>query len=364
MKTTFGTLSLIGCGLLAIPSVGCASSVRDADGTREARGAANTSEAGGAANTSTSTDGGSAGAGADAGGPNDDAGGPNDDATGPNEDPAAACAEYAVATCHKIATCNSWFIASYFEDEASCVKRLATATNCVGSFALAGTSQTVERLKACTSAKNRSTCAEWLNDDPTALAACIAKSGSLPNGTGCGDDAQCQTGHCRLSDDYDCGVCGPAPGPGDACSGGDGCAAGLICSNLVCAQTKGAGEACNNRADCSNSLACNDGHCASPRSAGENCTEDACDAHAGLYCASGVCRKTQYAAPGQPCGWANGIDCAAGGFCRSTGSASQGTCVAPAKDGESCDDQQGPRCLAWATCTGGYCKLANPAACH
>ena len=355
MKTTLGTFSLVGYALFAISSVGCASTARDSDGTQVTRGGANTSGAGGAAHRSTSTDGGAAGSGADAGSP-------NEDASTPNEDAAAACDEYAVAMCHKLAICNSWFIASYFEDEASCVKRSATASGCVGSFALLGTSRTVERLEACTSATNRATCAEWLDNDPIALAACIAKPGSLSNGTGCGSDAQCQSGNCRLSDE--CGVCGPARGAGDTCSGADGCAPGLSCNNLVCGRAKGAGETCDSRADCPNSLACNDGHCASPRSAGENCTEDACDAHAGLYCANGVCRTTQYAAPGQHCDWANGLDCAAGGFCRSTGTSSQGTCVAPAKDGESCDDEQGPRCSAWATCTGGHCKLANPATCH
>ena len=345
MKTTFGALSLVGCGLLALFSVRCASSAPDAEGTRVASAGANTAESGGDANTS--TDEAAAGSGADAGSSNDSA---------------AACNEYAIASCHKIASCNSWFIAAYFEDEASCVKREETVSGCLGSFAMAGTSRTVEGLRACTAAMNRSTCAEWLDKDPIALAACIEKPGSLSNGTGCAGDAQCQSGHCRLSEE--CGVCGPAPGAGDACSAADGCAPGLSCSNLVCGQARAAGETCDSRADCANSLACNDGRCASPRGAGENCTEDACDAHAGLYCADGTCRRTQYALPGQACDWANGVDCAAAGFCRSSSSSSRGTCVAPAADGESCDDAQGPRCLPWATCTGGYCKISNPATCH
>ena len=77
----------------------------------------------------------------------------------------------------------------------------------------------------------------------------------------------------------------------------------MSCNHLVCARAKGPGEPCDSQADCSNSLACNDGRCASPRSARETCTEDACDTHAGLYCANGICRETLYAGPGQVCDW-------------------------------------------------------------
>lgn len=166
------------------------------------------------------------------------------------KDITTACKEYAVAECHKIAQCNPWLIAAYFEDEAACVKRYETTSGCTARFALRGTSQTVAGLAACTSALTSSTCAEWLDLDPTALAACAAKPGALADGAGCGNDGSA------------------------------------------------------------------------------------------------------------------GIDCAVGGFCRITGSGTQGTCVLPAKDGQACDDQDGPSCLPWATCMGGLCKVSDPAACR
>jgi hypothetical protein len=343
MNTTLGALLLVGGCLSGLYSTGCGSTTRGSDGTKEATAGPGN---GGSPAPSASNDPPSAGSPAE----------------GSSRAAAIACDEYATAECHKIAMCNPWFIASYFEDEAACQKRFANAGGCVAGFALRGTSRTLAWLKACTSAMNASTCTEWLDDDPGALAPCTVKPGSLSNGTGCADDAQCQSGHCRRSDD--CGVCGPAPSSGESCSDRDKCAPGLSCNNFVCGRAKEAGDACESNADCPNSLTCNEGHCASPKSAGQVCRDDSCDGHAGLSCADGVCRATQHAAWGQPCNLSNGIDCAAGGFCHSAGSSAQGTCVAPADDGESCDDQLGPGCLPLATCTGGYCKVADLAACH
>jgi len=358
MKTTARVLALVGSGLLGIFSVGCGSTVRE-PGTDGAKGGAG-SVAGSGGSSSASI---AENAGGTASEPTDDDAAGSAGAKGDSsKDPTDACGEYARAVCHKIAACNAWVISSYFESEAACVKRYTEAVGCVGSFALRGTSRTVAQLEACTVATNRSTCAEWLDEDATALASCTAEPGSLSNGAACGSDAQCQSGHCRSADD--CGVCGPAPGPGDACSGADACAPGFGCTNGVCARVKQAGDACDSRADCPNSLTCNAGRCAAAKGAGETCTDDACDGHAGVNCVNDVCRTTQYAAPGQPCDLANGVDCAAGGFCRLSASGLQGTCVAPAKDGESCDDQEGPRCLLWASCTGGYCKVADAAACR
>jgi hypothetical protein len=104
--------------------------------------------------------------------------------------------------------------------------------------------------------------------------------------------------------------------------------------------------------------------CASPKGAGETCSIGACDFYAGLYCANSVCRSTQRVAPGQACDVANGIGCAARGFCRVAGSTSQGTCVAPARDGEACDTQNGPFCERGAYCSGGFCKVVDPTVCN
>ena len=175
MKTTFGAWLLGVCGSIAI-LVGCSSAAQDSDRAGAESGGASTAETAGAAHTAgagdrtPSTDESSAGAEAGAGGSN---------AGSSHGDAAAACEEYAVALCHKIAICNAWLLAAEFADEAACVKRWGTAGGCVGSFALVGTSRTVDGLAACTSAMNRATCAEWLDSDPVALAACSAKPGSL-----------------------------------------------------------------------------------------------------------------------------------------------------------------------------------------
>jgi len=282
--------------------------------------------------------------------------------SGSGTDATAACNDWAAASCHKLALCDAWVIESQFEDEAACQKRLVAVGGCVSSFALRGTSRTVARLEACTAALNRATCSAWRDNDETALAPCRAVPGALADGVACGVGAQCQSAHCRFSGD--CGVCGPAPVAGDTCSNDDRCAPGLNCRNGLCVQPQTAGASCEDNLDCLASLVCSGAHCVQPRSAGQACTSNTCDAYAGLRCVDGVCRSSEYVAPGRSCDEANGVSCALGGFCRQTSSSSPGTCLVAAKDGGACDLSKGPHCLRGATCTGGFCKVPDASACR
>ncbi len=347
MKKTEGAKTLI-FALVLGAAAACSSNGGDGAEREESGGSRNSASHSGGASSAASAMG--------------SGGGEQTLASDADSDAIATCAEFAAATCHKLATCNAWYLAAKYGDEAACQARRLATSDCVASFGLRGSKRTIARLQECTAALERSTCEEWENQDPEALASCTVEPGELPNGTGCGAASQCQSGNCRFSDN--CGICAPISGAGEACSGSDPCGPGLRCSNGVCVSPGDVGAACQTKTDCLASLTCSSGRCMAPKTAGQPCSGNDCDGWTGYVCIDGVCRKLQFVGPGERCDLAEGIDCGAGGFCRTTSTSSAGTCVAPARDGEACDYQRGPQCTLGAYCSEGFCKVWDAAACR
>jgi hypothetical protein len=161
--------------------------------------------------------------------------------------------------------------------------------------------------------------------------ACAAGSDCCP-GRGCVDFA---------GDAYNCGGCGKTCNPGETCSGGTcacgsgaGCAAGLLCcSGGVCAATCPCGSTvCSAPAVCcdpANSV------CADLSSDSQNCGTCGHACTAPFTCVGGACA-------------CNGVVCAAGDACCSTG------CRNLDDDPQNCGTC-GNACGAGSTCVGGVC---------
>lgn len=192
--------------------------------------------------------------------------------------------------------------------------------------------------------------------------------GSRADGETCGTDSQCQSRNCKVAVDTTCGTCAPRAAAGGSCTENDDCETGLICSADVCATPVALGGACTSSQQCAGFDVCKNGTCAAPAGAGQACDPQAadCDLLAGLFCdpASSTCKLIQIAAAGEACGFVDGtaVGCGAGGECVPPSSA-QGTCAAPAGDGESCNAVSGPKCLEPAECVSGTCQLPNPTSC-
>jgi hypothetical protein len=177
---------------------------------------------------------------------------------------------------------------------------------------------------------------------------------------------------------------------------------GLFCAKSgVCAAPVAAGGACDDARPCGFATSCVGqtktaaGTCQSVgTSAGASCDDKkvagpGCQANAGLYCTiDGMCAAESLASPPAACGRLvvdagadDGGDagkkepfsiavCAAGAVCEPA-AATDGTCAAPAGDGQPCDRVNGPPCLAPARCvvasdaqTAGTCVLPGAASCQ
>jgi hypothetical protein len=134
-----------------------------------------------------------------------------------------------------------------------------------------------------------------------------------------------------------------------------------------------AGSPCSAAQPCLRTLSCNKGTCATPLGAGANCeptldqSQNPCDGAKGLFChgQTKVCTSVGTAAAGAACGFIdkNIVLCTAGAQCKTAPGALSGTCQATAADGATCDDTNGPKCVAPAHCVGGVCKITDPSSC-
>ena len=284
-----------------------------------------------------------------------------------------ACAEAAAAYCAAFARCIPIYITAYFADLASCVSRVTLG--CRPAFGLKGTSSTPAIYSACAQALPGATCDDLLAGKTPA--ACPPLPGMLGDGTGCGDDAQCQSSFCARPLGQSCGACGPSPGAGAACDK-IACGRGLGCVNKVCVARATAGMPCDDGHPCIASLSCQGagqgkmGTCAIQVRAGAACdpktqTTAGCEELSAYYChpLTRICTPASFAGPGEPCGFVgNGYaGCRASGHCRVPKGAVSGTCIRTAADGAACDDTLGPTCLGPARCAGGVCKIDDPASC-
>lgn len=269
------------------------------------------------------------------------------------------CNSLGTAICNKVEQCAPLDVQLVYGDVQTCVARVALGCNADMSVAPVSSTQ----MSACSSAVSQADCQVFLRGD-SQPAACTF-TGSLANGKACGTGQQCQSGYCNLASGF-CGTCAPRATTGSACTSTYGCQSGLVCnSSNVCAKVAAAGGNCAATSDCAAGLVCVSGKCAAAVALGQPCTPGACDQYAGQFCDGQVCAKLPVAATGQPCGFVNGkdIQCSGGGTCKLGQGQQQGTCVAPAKDGASCDPTNGPDCLSPASCVNGKCTVPDPSSC-
>jgi hypothetical protein len=285
----------------------------------------------------------------------------------PAVSPEVACDEAASALCDKFQECAPFLTSSLFVDSASCAARFKI--NCASSFSATGTSATPERTQQCARDARAATCEDLLGRNSPE--SCRTVAGTLEDGAVCGHDAQCKNKLCRVAKDSTCGACSSLGAAGAACERAEDCDNGLTCVDSKCIAYGKTGHACSATQPCLPTLACNNGVCAAPLAAGGACTfklgENPCDAAKGLYChpKSNVCAAIETAAAGGTCELSleKITACTAGSQCKIAKGSTTGPCVAPAADGASCNDENGPKCIAPARCTGGVCTIADPAKC-
>ncbi|HMI88198.1 MAG TPA: hypothetical protein VK550_29135, partial [Polyangiaceae bacterium] len=326
-------------------------------------GGAGGTTGGGAGGTTGGASGGSAGSGGVGGmaGSGGTAGNGADAGSGTELE--QACGNLADAYCQKLSQCAAFAFRADYGDLETCRSRDARVCTTFGG--LAGTSETAPNRQACAAALTAATCAAWIGDFESALPACLEMPGSRASGEVCASNSQCQTAQCKAPSGASCGVCAPAHGPGESCTYSGDCINQLPCVSGVCVKPGALGASCASTSTCRGELVCKASVCAKPAQAGEACTAGMCDGFQELFCASSrVCQKVRYAAPGESCDLSAGIHCERSGICRTSGTASQGTCVAAAADGSACNATAGPACLPGAQCVSGYCQVPDPAACR
>lgn len=295
----------------------------------------------------------------------------------PSGDTAAdACAKVATARCDRLAMCSMADLAKRWPDEATCISRETLA--CQDSLAAPATAATPTTTLACADALAASSCDALFSVTPPAE--CLAQPGKAAGGAACSYSAQCASGFCSVGDGQLCGVCAAAPVAGDSCAT-SGCGPTMTCvkATMQCQPPVGVGGACGSALPCEETLDCVGatatamGTCmAALTTAGATCdpprkTGPSCSATAGLACNTSTkqCVAQPLVAAGQPCGQIASVPtrCLAGATCQIPAGANVGTCVAPAGDGEPCDDVAGPGCEAPARCVAGSCQLSGSAAC-
>jgi len=283
---------------------------------------------------------------------------------------AQACNDFATAVCGRLQACAPFSIQTIYGDQATCVQR--TALGCSPSLGASGSQITAAQMDACAQALGAETCDQAL--DNAQPAACNVP-GTLASGAACGSDAQCQSGHCKLSmPGTVCGTCAPRAAAGGSCGADGDCAAGLVCAPSssgkggTCATPAEAGASCSATQPCVRTLACIGGKCQTPVGPNGACSAATdCDLAQGLYCdpQSKTCKQTQTATAGQPCLFVNGTltACTASASCVPVDGGTEGTCHPTAADGNPCGPGIG--CVAPAICSkNARCLLPDPSSCH
>jgi hypothetical protein len=277
---------------------------------------------------------------------------------------AGACDANVQTLCNKLQECFPLGLSALYNDVAQCTER--SKLSCMNTLGAQGTGATTATLDACTTAFKSATCDVLLG--AKVPDACKTPAGTLADGKACGDDAQCTSRYCAKTSDA-CGQCTARAAVGGACVQSGDCAEGLVCNATgKCAEPGKQGEACSATKLCGTDLICQKGTCDKPLALGATCNpvEPACDQRRGHICGANMtCEAIKLAKTGEPCGFVKGqiTSCGAHGKCKLAAGAQSGTCEAPAADGQACDAQKGPGCLAPAKCVKGVCTIADPNAC-
>jgi hypothetical protein len=279
---------------------------------------------------------------------------------------AEACGQFASTLCGRLNGCAPYALSIFYGDSATCMSRVALG--CMRDLEVPDTQQTPTGMSACARDANDASCDDLLaNAFPTS---CQIKPGTRLNGEGCGSSWQCMSTHCEKTTG-ECGVCAPRAAANGACSVDGGCTLGLVCAGGKCVTPGAAGAPCGAAAPCRANLYCSatTSSCAAPLALGASCAGDtgACDLRQGVSCnflsAAPKCETVAAAKGGQACGIVNGTFtlCIALNACPGATLTQPGACLAPANDGQACNDMT--HCLPPASCVGGLCRLPSTASC-
>jgi len=310
---------------------------------------------------------------------------------------AEACDDLAHALCNLRVTCTNAVestgssLLRVYGDMDTCLSR--EALQCQNQAKATGSGSNPAHIERCVSAVADEACADFFDNVPPP--ACIP-GGSRAAGEPCAFNSQCSSGYCGGTAHAICGSCGTAPGAGGDCTTSN-CGRDLICvaSTDLCQSRGSEGALCSSALPCRSDLNCTlmtttnptngatadmMSSCAVAGMAGAACGTNTsnCDGMQGLYCGgtkgARTCMGVSYAAAGAACGMlADGThamciagDCYAnGGLATGTDA---GTCTGFAGDGQPCDAELGPTCLAPARCvttngSKGVCTLPLGASC-
>ena len=322
-----------------------------------------------------------------------------------NDGPSAmeACTQEQNALCALRMSCAAYSVAHLYTDLAACESRGVAA--CESALSASGTAQTPTGVEACAVAYPTETCTAFFDGDP--VAACSPPAGSKATGAACGAAGQCASTFCAIPRYQICGTCQPLPTAGATCEVAADCGRNMACASAAgaatgtCVAYAAANAPClTNAQPCEADLSCvgddvansTMGTCQpSGTSVGAACdgsrkTMASCAADLGLACipaakgsAVGTCQAITLAATGSACGDVGAMPitgfatCAAGGGCVKPSAGATGTCMAPAADGATCNNDPtiGPPCLTGAKCvvpsastsTAGTCMTPNASSC-
>jgi hypothetical protein len=203
----------------------------------------------------------------------------------------SACEQTAPLYCQRYFMCVLEDAQLIYGTEQACELDDAMACHILG--ALPDVSKlAVERWAACNRGLSAQTCEGFLSTQPPE---CGFQGGTRPAGKACVHQSQCASGFCKVTparepaspdDLHVCGICAPAPVPGDPCLEWNDCGE-LACSDGQCTVRQKAGGACADSEGCDSNLICFEGTCAPPRTAGQACMELQCAGD--LRCVSGQC---------------------------------------------------------------------------
>ncbi|HTQ02462.1 MAG TPA: hypothetical protein VMI54_01355 [Polyangiaceae bacterium] len=304
-----------------------------------------------------------------------------------------ACDDLARARCNLRVACTDAVESSgaallrAYGDMDTCLAR--EALQCQNQATASGSGATPTHVEGCVTAVESEACGDFFDNVPPP--ACLP-GGSRAAGEPCAFNAQCSSGYCGGTANSICGSCGTAPGAGGDCTTSN-CGRDLVCiaSTNLCESRADTGAACSTSEPCRSDLNCiaatdaastddTTSTCQTAGGDGAPCGSgtSGCDGMLGLYCGgtkgARVCTGVSYAANGEPCGMlADGThaQCVAGDCYTDTGLAAAtdlGVCKGFSGDGEPCDAELGPTCLAPARCVTtngsvGVCTVALGASC-
>jgi hypothetical protein len=262
-------------------------------------------------------------------------------------------------TCEKMAECGAAALTIYTGDLEGCIAREYETMKLLPD--LPGF---VIDLKISADAVVSSSCAEFTRRSALEVLP-SGIQGTLPDGEPCVHPLQCASHVCARLLGTSCGSCASPLASGAACDDsyllGSPCGVGSTCVGGKCVALGDIGAACDPAsAPCFSDLGCVDGLCGLPKQAEQPCTLLAgeCDLYSsGLACHPLLkkCTAFDFVGVGEQCGVTptGGSVCTLGNCYPSL---MNGTCMAQAADGDSCDTTVGPDCQFHAQCVNGKCE--------